>query len=97
MERDILISRIRRDPEKFYVVTHGTDTIIETAKYLSKNLHSGAVILIGAKLPEVFKGNYCLFSTNIANKCIVCFKKLWRFFPKKRHVSNNYGASKWPI
>jgi len=34
MERDILVSRIRQDPEKAYIVTHGTDTLIETAKYL---------------------------------------------------------------
>ena len=32
--RETLASRVKQQPEKVYVVTHGTDTIIETARYL---------------------------------------------------------------
>ena len=32
--RELLVSRIKQQPEKVYVITHGTDTIIETARFL---------------------------------------------------------------
>jgi len=66
LERDVLVSRIKKDPSKIYIITHGTDTIIETAKYISKKLHSGTILLIGAKLPEVFKDTDADFNLGFA-------------------------------
>ena len=47
MERDILVSRIRQDSAKAYIVTHGTDTLIETAKYLRNTSNSLFHVYIG--------------------------------------------------
>ena len=66
LERDVLVSRIRKDPSKIYIITHGTDTIIETAKYILKKLHSGTILLIGAKQPEVFKDTDADFNLGFA-------------------------------
>lgn len=66
LERDVLVSRIKKDPSKIYIITHGTDTIIETARYISKKLHSGTILLIGAKLPEVFKDTDADFNLGFA-------------------------------
>ena len=66
LERDVLVSRIRKDPSKIYIITHGTDTIIETARYISKKLHTGTILLIGAKLPEVFKDTDADFNLGFA-------------------------------
>jgi len=37
------------------IITHGTDTLIETALYLSANCPTGCYLLTGAMLPERFK------------------------------------------
>jgi len=54
-EREILLSKILQNENTNFVVTHGTDTLIETAIFLKKHVPFGTVVLIGAKLPEVFK------------------------------------------
>jgi L-asparaginase len=47
------------------IITHGTDTIIETAKYLSK-IKSKLIILTGAVKPERFKDSDAEFNLGTA-------------------------------
>ena len=54
-EREIFLSKILQSENTNFVITHGTDTLIETAQFLKKHVPSGTIVLIGAKLPEVFK------------------------------------------
>ena len=61
-ERQIILRRINARPDCAYVITHGTDTLVETAKFLSSFLTSGVVILTGAKLPEGLGADNMLFS-----------------------------------
>ena len=49
----ILDSCITVDEEQI-VITHGTDTLIKTGKFLEKNLNEKLVILTGALRPERF-------------------------------------------
>ena len=51
------------------IVTHGTDTMIETAKYITQRLgrESGMKIVItGAFLPESFKNSDADFNIGVA-------------------------------
>ncbi|TPP55813.1 Asparaginase [Fasciola gigantica] len=57
-DRAILVKVIEKAAEQKICVTHGTDTIIETAKYLIKNLtcvDNKCIIITGSFLPGVFK------------------------------------------
>jgi L-asparaginase/Glu-tRNA(Gln) amidotransferase subunit D len=53
-----------------FVVTHGTDTMVETAQFVDLVcVSNGAVaIFVGSKLPEAFKGtdaNFVSISSNL--------------------------------
>jgi L-asparaginase len=52
-------------PESKIIITHGTDTMIETAKFLS-NLPDKAIIFTGAFLPERFKKSDADFNIGLA-------------------------------
>jgi len=65
-EREILLSKILQNENSNFVVTHGTDTLIETALFLKKHVPFGTVVLIGAKLPEVFKDSDADFNLGFA-------------------------------
>mmetsp|Transcript_41249 Transcript_41249/g.98766 ORF Transcript_41249/g.98766 Transcript_41249/m.98766 type:complete len:182 (-) Transcript_41249:411-956(-) len=68
-DRQILVDMIMQSEERRIIITHGTDTMIETAKYLSKNVFKGdkentdtepttvddkTIVLTGAMRPERF-------------------------------------------
>lgn len=40
-----------------YIITHGTDTMIETANYLSDEVQNKKVVITGAMLPERFSNS----------------------------------------
>jgi len=42
-------------PSENIIITHGTDSMIETAKYLSEHFTTKTIILTGASQPEKFK------------------------------------------
>ena len=67
---------IRESDSKSVIVTHGTDTIIETAKYLTKNLVDQKlrirVILTGSFLPEKFKDSDADFNLGLALGALQC-------------------------
>ena len=54
MDRQILVDLIREQGFKSNIITHGTDTIIETGLYLEKHLKDQMIILTGAMRPERF-------------------------------------------
>lgn len=52
--------------EKKIVITHGTDTMIETAKVLGKSLRGKIVVLTGAMIPYKFGSSDGLFNMGSA-------------------------------
>ena len=50
------------------IVTHGTDTMIETAEYIAQRLREAnmTVVITGAFLPESFKGTDADFNVGVA-------------------------------
>jgi len=67
-DRESLVMSIRRAPERRIVVTHGTDTMIETAQFVEA---SGAAVgksvaFVGAMKPERFKDSDATFNVGVA-------------------------------
>ena len=53
-DRNELANLINERKENGFIITHGTDTMIETATHLNEKIKNKLVIITGAKLPERF-------------------------------------------
>jgi L-asparaginase len=65
-DRRRILAACRRAPEKHLVVTHGTDTMAETAAVLGRGLHAKTVVLTGAMRPYRFGSSDGLFNLGSA-------------------------------
>ena len=54
-DRELMYKFIRDHKGKKYIITHGTDTMIDTATYLGERIKKELVIITGAARPERFK------------------------------------------
>ena len=68
VDRDLLVAAIRAAPEPRIVITHGTDTLAETAQYVAvSGVAAGkAVVVTGAMKPERFKDSDAAFNFGTA-------------------------------
>jgi len=64
-DRALLRGRIEASPERRIIVTHGTDTMVETAAALA-GLPDTVVVLTGALSPARFKGSDAVFNLGCA-------------------------------
>lgn len=54
-DRDIIVHNCRRAEADRIVITHGTDTMVETARHLAKaGLEDKTIVLTGAMIPYAF-------------------------------------------
>src|SRR3954471_15823481 len=61
--RAAIVARCRDAAERNIVVTHGTDTMVETARALAAaNLHERTIVLTGAMVPYAFGSSDGLFN-----------------------------------
>ncbi len=67
-DRELLLAHCRRAVEQRIVVTHGTDTMVETAAVLAKGLAGSGktVVLTGAMVPFAFGSSDGLFNLGSA-------------------------------
>lgn len=61
-ERNIIVSNCLKSKETKIIITHGTDTIVETAKALAKKIRNKTIILTGAMIPYKFGSSDGLFN-----------------------------------
>ena len=52
-------------PERMVVITHGTDTMVETARFL-EGLSGKVIVLTGAMQPALFRGTDAIFNIGAA-------------------------------
>ena len=64
-DRMELRSYIERDDARFYVITHGTDTMAETAEAL-QGLGDKTIVLTGALTPARFRTTDAIFNVGMA-------------------------------
>ncbi len=65
-DRRQIAEACRRAPEEHIVITHGTDTMVETAAVLAREVPSKTVVLTGAMVPWAFGSSDGLFNLGSA-------------------------------
>jgi len=65
-ERNSIIQRCKEEPVQQIVITHGTDTMVETAKMLADTIKDKIIVLTGAMIPVRFGSSDGLFNMGSA-------------------------------
>jgi L-asparaginase len=61
-DRDLIANNCREAPEPHIVITHGTDTMVETARVLAEQVRDKTIVLTGAMIPIAFGSSDGLFN-----------------------------------
>ena len=64
-DREIILQAVRDVDEKLIIITHGTDTMVETAKTL-QNVEGKTILLTGSLEPALFKTSDAMFNIGCA-------------------------------
>jgi len=65
-DRALIAEHVLNAPESRLVITHGTDTMVETAKALAARVRGKTVVLTGAMVPYKFGSSDGLFNLGSA-------------------------------
>ena len=65
-ERNYIVSKCKKEDTHKIIITHGTDTIVETAKILAESINDKTIILTGAMIPIKFGSSDGLFNLGSA-------------------------------
>ncbi|NPV50897.1 MAG: asparaginase [Candidatus Methanofastidiosum sp.] len=65
-DREIILENCKNTKEDYILITHGTDTMIETAKILASNIKNKTIVLTGAMIPYKFGSSDGLFNLGSA-------------------------------
>jgi L-asparaginase len=61
--------------ENRIIVTHGTDTMVETGRVLGSNVKGKTIILVGAMIPYAFGASDALFNLGCAFAAVQAFRQ----------------------
>ena len=64
-DRQLVRQRVQADPARFIVITHGTDTMVETARAL-KGIPDKTIVLTGSMQPARFRVTDAVFNIGSA-------------------------------
>lgn len=64
-DRDLILKACEQSPIDKIVITHGTDTMLQTAKTLSQ-IKDKTIVITGAMSPELFKNSDADFNLGVA-------------------------------
>jgi L-asparaginase len=65
-DREVIYQNCLKSEEKNILITHGTDTMVETAQYLAKRIKNKTIVLTGAMVPYVFGSSDGMFNLGSA-------------------------------
>jgi len=65
-DRQLILEHCKKAPEDKIVITHGTDTMVETAKVLGEHIKEKTIVLTGAMIPYAFGSSDGLFNLGSA-------------------------------
>ena len=61
-DRKIILEKCKKTEEDKILITHGTDTMMETAKVLASSIKNKTIVLTGAMIPYKFGSSDGLFN-----------------------------------
>ncbi len=65
-EKNYIVEKCKEEKTDRIIITHGTDTMIDTAKLIAKNIYNKTIILTGAMIPIKFGSSDGLFNLGSA-------------------------------
>ncbi len=65
-DRETIAQNCLQTPEKHILITHGTDTMVETARVIAKSVKGKTIVLVGAMIPYKFGSSDGLFNLGSA-------------------------------
>lgn len=65
-DRGKILAACLASAESRIVITHGTDTMVETSNVLAANIENKTIVLLGAMIPYQFKNSDALFNLGCA-------------------------------
>ncbi|HSM04643.1 MAG TPA: asparaginase domain-containing protein, partial [Longimicrobiales bacterium] len=71
-DRDTIARNCQDVPEPHIVITHGTDTMVETARVLAERVRGKTIVLTGAMIPIAFGSSDGLFNLGGALTAAQC-------------------------
>jgi len=87
-DRESILERCKTVPEQRVVITHGTDTMPETARFLGERIQDKTLVFTGAMTPFVMERSDSLFNLGFA---IASAQRL----PKGVYVAMNGRIFDW--
>lgn len=87
-DREIILENCLKAKEEMIVVTHGTDTMPETAWVLGKKIKDKTIVLTGAMIPYTFGSSDGLFNLG----CAIAFAQT---LPHGVYISMNGKYFRW--
>ena len=73
-DRQEILSECENSKESKIVITHGTDTMTETAEKLGKSIKDKTIVLLGAMIPFSLKESDALFNLGCAIIAVQCLQ-----------------------
>ena len=74
-DRNYIVNKCKNEKTNRIIITHGTDTMVETAKILAENIKDKTIILTGAMIPIKFGSSDGLFNLGSALSFIQTLEK----------------------
>ena len=71
-DREQVLNACLASDENQIIITHGTDTMVETAEVLGKQLTDKTIVLLGAMIPYILKKSDALFNFGCAVSAVQC-------------------------
>ena len=65
-DREVIYQNCKSSPENRILITHGTDTMEQTAQYLGSKIQDKTIVLTGAMVPYVFGSSDGIFNLGAA-------------------------------
>ncbi len=71
-DRQNILENVQNSEQTRIIITHGTDTIVQTAQFLEQQVEDKTVVLTGAMIPYVFEKSDSLFNLGSAFAAVQC-------------------------